>query len=259
MWTRLDDGFFIHPKARKAGKDGRAMFLAGLCYAAGQLRDGFIPNGDVPLIAALAEVDEGERHALVTAGLWEEVPNGYQIHDWLDFNPTKDEITARRNERREAGKKGGEASAVARAQAKGAAIAQAKSNQTPILEKKILEKKNKSEEKIPAEASGDTKSKRARANNFSGWAEALWSERHKGAVPGWTAADFIQLAESVKAIGEPEARRRWSIYLDETDAFYRGHSPRKWRSELSRWVERNRPRLSTRHSSGAKYTPDDFQ
>ena len=61
---------------------------------------------------------------LVEAGLWEEVPGGYRVHDYLDYQPSKDEVITEREKKREAGRKGGLASAQARrarAEAKGEA------------------------------------------------------------------------------------------------------------------------------------------
>jgi hypothetical protein len=144
MWVRLDDGFYRHPKARQVGKEGRALFVAGLCWAAGHLTDGFIARSDLGLIAAEAEVrPRVTARLLVDAGLWEEAHNGWVIHDYQDFNPSAEEVRERRRKRAEAGRLGGlksrppgskrlskseatlEASALASAQANG------KQNRTP--------------------------------------------------------------------------------------------------------------------------------
>lgn len=96
-WAKLDDGFFDHPKARAAGKDGRELFLAALCHSARNLTDGFIATTDLPLLAAKAEVN-GPRTArrLVDAGWWEAVEGGWLIHDFLIYNPSSEKIRAER-------------------------------------------------------------------------------------------------------------------------------------------------------------------
>lgn len=102
-WARLDDQFFRHPKARAAGKDGRALFLASLCFAAGNLTDGVIRSSDLALVAAEAEVRQGVAKRLVAAGLWDEVEgiDGWIIHDWDHLNPSADDIKERREKERE--------------------------------------------------------------------------------------------------------------------------------------------------------------
>ena len=41
------------------------------------------------------------------------------------------------------------------------------------------------------------------------------------------------------------------MYLDETDPFYRGHSPRKFASELGRWAERKLSKAEQRQQETA--------
>lgn len=107
-WAKLDDGFFRHPKARAAGKDGRALFVAGLCWAASHLTDGFIAETDLGLIAAEAEVRPAPTaRRLVEVGLWEPVDGGWAIHDYLDYNPSAEAVREKRRKRAEAGRKGG--------------------------------------------------------------------------------------------------------------------------------------------------------
>lgn len=100
-WAKLDDGFFDHPKARAAGKDGRELFLAALCHAARNLTDGWIAETDLPLLAAKAEV-AGQRTArrLVEVGWWHQVDGGWVIHDYHAFNPRRADVEARRDAER---------------------------------------------------------------------------------------------------------------------------------------------------------------
>jgi hypothetical protein len=43
---------------------------------------------------------------LVAVGLWHEIPGGYEVHDFLDYNPSRAEVLARREATKEAGKRG---------------------------------------------------------------------------------------------------------------------------------------------------------
>lgn len=96
-WVRLDDGFFRHPKARAAGKDGRALFVAGLCWSADNLTDGFIPTASLAQVLHDAEVRAPTVVRLVDAGLWEPTDVGWHIHDFLDFNKSREAVLKERD------------------------------------------------------------------------------------------------------------------------------------------------------------------
>lgn len=110
-WVKIDDQFLTHPKALAAGKDGRALFIAALCHSAAHLTDGIVARTSLPTIAAAADVRGPSTAArLVAVGLWHEHPDGWEIHDYHDHNPTSDDVKAQRElvsrRRSEAGKRG---------------------------------------------------------------------------------------------------------------------------------------------------------
>lgn len=93
MWLKLDVGFFSHPKALAAGRDGRDLYLAGLCWSAGQETDGLVPAHALALVAMLAGVPDPDQTAsrLVEVGLWAHDPDGWVIHSYGDWQTTKAE------------------------------------------------------------------------------------------------------------------------------------------------------------------------
>lgn len=117
-WVRLDDQFPGHPKVVKAGPPAAWLHVAGLCYCARYLTDGFVSD------AALMGMGQYGRsraqslaERLVGAGLWEHSDGGYVIHDYLDYQPSRERVEQQRQQKRSAGQAGGKASAKARAQA----------------------------------------------------------------------------------------------------------------------------------------------
>jgi hypothetical protein len=108
-WVKLDDQFFRHPKVLAAGRDARDLYMVGLCYCAQGLTDGFIPSQAVRVLAAEAEIDTGPASAarLVDVGLWEPIDGGYAIHDYHEYQPSKERVLATREARAEAGSRGG--------------------------------------------------------------------------------------------------------------------------------------------------------
>jgi hypothetical protein len=79
-WTRLADDFYDHPKIVALSDRAFRAYVIGLCYSSRHLTDGVVPGNLVPPRAS-AELVEG--------GLWEKVPKGFEIHDYLVFNPSK--------------------------------------------------------------------------------------------------------------------------------------------------------------------------
>lgn len=109
-WVKLDDQFFGHPKALAAGKDGRSLFIAGLCYSGANLTDGRIPKSAVPLVAAMAAVPAATAKKVVAAGLWKDTSDSYEIHDYLAYQPSRSDVEAHRTilseKKAQAGRKG---------------------------------------------------------------------------------------------------------------------------------------------------------
>ena len=98
-WFPLEETITDHPKILQAGHKGFALYVAGLCYASKHLTNGFIPMTAVSLLlpdlrAQVAKVAAG----LVNAGLWEETSGGYQVHDYLDYQRSREQVEARRRE-----------------------------------------------------------------------------------------------------------------------------------------------------------------
>ena len=94
-WVRIDDQLSDHPKIVAAGPDAAWLFIAGLCYAARYLTDGFIPDAQVRRLSDVkSPTSAAER--LVSNGLWDAVEGGYVIHDYLDYNAASETVKERR-------------------------------------------------------------------------------------------------------------------------------------------------------------------
>ena len=108
-WARIDDNFFNHPKVRKAGKDAIIFHMAALCYSNAFTTDGFIADVMLELIAtqAFQRKANGLADRLVECGLWDSIEGGYLIHDFLDYNYSRQQIDEIKSKRSDAGKQGG--------------------------------------------------------------------------------------------------------------------------------------------------------
>lgn len=105
-WVRIDDGFWMHPKVVRAGNETAGVFTRCLSYCGAYLTDGLIPE---PVALSIA----GSKRTLevaVESGLLTRLDSGsIYIADYSEYNPLRDEVEAKREQRREAGRRGGQA------------------------------------------------------------------------------------------------------------------------------------------------------
>ncbi len=118
MWVKLDDGFTDHPKIMAVGPMAAWLHVCALCYCGRFLTDGEVPKVQVRKLADVKNPDK-LAGALVDAGLWFDAGNAYLIHDYLDYNPTREKVEQDREAARQRaakrGRKGGVVSGEVRA------------------------------------------------------------------------------------------------------------------------------------------------
>lgn len=100
MWAKVDDGWWCHPKVMGLNTGARGLWVSALSWSCAQRQD-TVPFAFLPV----ANGSNDEANALVDAGLWELVDDGWRIHDWDDYQQK-----SLSEKRAEAGHKGGKAS-----------------------------------------------------------------------------------------------------------------------------------------------------
>lgn len=98
-WLRIDDGFTEHPTIDALSAEAFKLHVAALCYCARNLTDGRVPKLAAMRLTATAKA----RHAdeLATAGLWTPCPDGWVIRNYLEFNPSKENVERERRAARD--------------------------------------------------------------------------------------------------------------------------------------------------------------
>src|SRR5437763_2842378 len=107
-WFKVDDGLAFHAKVVQAGNPAIGLWVRAGSWSAQQLTNGFIPEQIALTLGTKSQVA-----ALLAAGLWVLSDGGYQIHDYLSYNPTADEVRAEQARKHEAKVKAGRAGGVA--------------------------------------------------------------------------------------------------------------------------------------------------
>ena len=99
-WGRIDDSLYDHPKLDALGRNRLAcvgLNTLAQSWCNRWLTDGHVPADRVRKLGGTVALAE----TLVTAGMWERTDGGYQIHDFLDYNDSREEVTAQRAAARE--------------------------------------------------------------------------------------------------------------------------------------------------------------
>lgn len=104
-WGRLDDEMNGNDKLNALGADAFRVWIRGLVYCQKNLTDGFIPDHALPIIMAFVRDRDrpkviAQLCAALVAGkapLWHKVEGGYQMHDYLDWNDSREKVLAARD------------------------------------------------------------------------------------------------------------------------------------------------------------------
>jgi hypothetical protein len=105
-WGRLDDQANGSPKLLALSDPAWRMWGCALIYCQAQLTDGFVPQAAIHTFGVRAKDKEKVADELCLAivpgkgPMWHKVAGGYQIHDYLDWNDSRNEVLAKREKDR---------------------------------------------------------------------------------------------------------------------------------------------------------------
>ena len=118
-WANFDDQFPKHPKVLPLSDAAFRLHVSGVCHAAQYLTDGVLRSEVVPLLVPRykkATLDE-----LIRRGQWHDlgegcgtdtcplgVPESHVIHDYLQWNRSREQVESERERKRKAGRMGAE-------------------------------------------------------------------------------------------------------------------------------------------------------
>ena len=99
----IDDGFGEHPKIVALTDKAFRLHLTALVWCARNLTDGLISPLGMRISSANASLERPNRvvQQLVSSGLWEPNGDGWRIHHYLEYNPSRAELQDKRKQARE--------------------------------------------------------------------------------------------------------------------------------------------------------------
>jgi hypothetical protein len=90
-WARLDDAFYTHRKVIDLSPSARWLYVAALCYCNQNLTDGILSPAAAESIGLIRQPRQAIAE-LVKAGLWQRLPDGYEVHDYLKYQFSRAQI-----------------------------------------------------------------------------------------------------------------------------------------------------------------------
>lgn len=109
-WARLDDSFYDHPKTLRLWERcpaAIALHTRAIAWCAKHEQDGHLPAQIVAAISPVQSDRDEQIKALLDEEAWHEHEGDFVIHDYLDYNPSKEEVIEKRRKDRERKRGGG--------------------------------------------------------------------------------------------------------------------------------------------------------
>jgi hypothetical protein len=88
-WVRIDENAMDHPKIGGLSDGAFRLWVQALAYCQKYLTDGVV---SLVALKGLRAYSPSRRSALVAAGLWCEAENGITVHDYLQWNESREHV-----------------------------------------------------------------------------------------------------------------------------------------------------------------------
>lgn len=95
-WLRLSGTFADHPKTIASGNAAVGMFVRLACWSAEHETDGFVPVDVAKRYGSRAQLGKLTSARGATRPLLEMAPGGFRLRDFLEYNPSHEQMTRQR-------------------------------------------------------------------------------------------------------------------------------------------------------------------
>ncbi|MEH0417873.1 hypothetical protein [Streptomyces sp. B21-083] len=99
-WVKLDDRFPSHRKIALLSDRAFRLHISAICWCAENLTDGRISDRELALVAHVRGIKATAKQ-LEDAGVWDRTEDGWEIHDFLDYNPSREQVLVERKKNAE--------------------------------------------------------------------------------------------------------------------------------------------------------------
>lgn len=105
MWFKVDDQLPMNEKMLTVSLAAVGLWVEAGAWASASQTEGRLPKRLLRVLHP--DVSQKEADELVKVGLWEDRGDYWQIHDFLEYNPPKDQVDSIKAQRSAAGRTGG--------------------------------------------------------------------------------------------------------------------------------------------------------
>jgi hypothetical protein len=95
-WFKGDDNLPNNHKLENLTVHAKFLYVCSLAYCARNLTDGALTARAVRIVRAECPATAKHVGELADAGLWDRTGDGYLVHDYLDYNPRREQVLAER-------------------------------------------------------------------------------------------------------------------------------------------------------------------
>lgn len=99
-WARLDDRFPSHRKVALLSDRAFRLHVSAICWCAENLTDGHIGDRELAHVAHIRGL-KATAQELEDAVVWDRTDDGWVIHNYLDYNPSREQVLLERKKNAE--------------------------------------------------------------------------------------------------------------------------------------------------------------
>ena len=87
-YASIDDNMAENPKVARLSNAAFRVYVTSICYCNRNLTDGLVLRSEAGKVGATAALVK----ELVASSLWDDDPEGWRVHDFLDWNKSRAEV-----------------------------------------------------------------------------------------------------------------------------------------------------------------------
>jgi hypothetical protein len=212
-WVRIDENAMEHPKVAGLSAEAFRLWVQGLAFCQKYLTNGLI--GDVAL-KGLRSYSVKRLSELVSAGLWRQAQGAVQVHDYLQWNESREHVLRVREQAKER---------IRRLRGKGrddlrnAVTPREQTENEPRSFSGGVVSVLSSGSELTEEGAGETKSLPERAGEFCEW----YADEHSAILGvgylGSPQNDYRRAMDMCRVFNDQELRDAAVVWFGQTDKF----------------------------------------
>lgn len=108
-WVRFEDNFFNNPKVAPLSNAAFRLYIQSIAYSNQFLTDGKLAENNLRSFSVNCRARKKHVNELLSAGLWQKEGDVWSINDYLEYQPSANEVREISEKRAKAGRAGGKA------------------------------------------------------------------------------------------------------------------------------------------------------